>query len=65
MIVREQRLSVKMELQIRKKCIEIADFPSQGIIDEFKQEPVELTGLDLVWKQPDLVKFLVSDSESD
>lgn len=48
-----------MELQIRKKCMDIADFPSQEIIDEFKQSPVEMSNLNLNWKQPDIVKFLV------
>lgn len=48
-----------MELQIRKKCMEVADFPSQAIIDEFTQEPIPMDSLNLRWKQPDLVKFLV------
>lgn len=48
-----------MELQIRKKCMEIADFPSEQIIDEFKQEPIEMSGLSLNWQQPNVIKFLV------
>lgn len=49
-----------MELQIRKKCIEIADFPSTKIIDEFKQKPIEMTNLNLDWQQPSIIKFLVT-----
>lgn len=57
---RDKRISIKMELQIRKKCMEVNDFPSQEIIDEFKQAPIVMDNLNLKWKQPDLVKFLVS-----
>lgn len=52
-------MSIKTELQIRKKCMEVADFPSQAVIDEFKQQPIDIHGLNLRWKQPDVVKFLV------
>lgn len=40
--------------------MQIDNFPSQEIIDEFLQELSDLTELDLRWKQPNLVKFLVS-----
>lgn len=59
MFNRDQRLAIKAELQIRKKAMQIDNFPSQEVIDEFLQEPSDLTGLDLRWKQPNLVKFLV------
>lgn len=39
--------------------MEISDFPSQEIIAEFKQQPIAMNGLNLHWKQPDIVKFLV------
>lgn len=48
-----------MELQIRKKCMEMADFPSEQIIDEFKQQPIEMSDLNLNWQQPNIIKFLV------
>ena len=35
------------------------DFPSQKIIDEFMNRPITLPKLDLNWKQPSVVKFLV------
>lgn len=56
---REQRLSIKAELQIRKKVMLDADFPSQEIIDEFFQSPIEMTHLKLDWNQPNVIKFLV------
>lgn len=61
---REQRLAIKSELQIRKKSMADQDFPSQQIIDEFLNRPVTLPKLDLNWKQPSVVKFLVSFLES-
>lgn len=44
--------------------MEVADFPSQEVIDEFKQKPVAMNHLNLKWKQPDMVKFLVSHQTS-
>lgn len=56
---REQRLSIKSELQIRKKALVDDNFPSQEVIDEFFQTPIETTDLKLDWNQPNVVKFLV------
>lgn len=56
---REQRLSIKSELQIRKKALVVDNFPSQEIIDEFFQTPIQMTDLRLNWSQPNVVKFLV------
>lgn len=56
---REQRLSIKSELQIRKKAMIDDNFPSQEIIDEFFQAPIEMDQLKLDWNQPNVVKFLV------
>lgn len=53
-------MAIKSELQIRKKAMADPDFPSQKIIDEFMNRPVNLPKLDLNWKQPSVVKFLVS-----
>lgn len=57
-------MAIKTELQIRKKSMEIDTFPSQEIIDEFQQTPVQMSDLDLSWKQPNLLKFLVGRSIS-
>lgn len=57
---REQRLTIKAELSIRNKALSDQNFPSQEIIDEFMDRPTNLPPLNLKWKQPNLVKFLVS-----
>lgn len=57
---RENRLAIKAELSIRNKALLDAKFPSQEIIDEFMDRPTNLPPLNLKWKQPNLVKFLVS-----
>lgn len=56
---REKRLALKSELQIRKKAMQIDDFPSQEIIDEFMQEPNDMSSVQLNWCQPNVVKFVV------
>lgn len=56
---RDQRLAIKSELSIRAKALSNSEFPSQAIIDEFLIRPVNLPKLDLKWKQPNVIKFLV------
>lgn len=58
-LCREKRLALKSELQIRKKAMLNEDFPSQEIIDEFMQEPIDMKSLQLGWCQPNVVKFVV------
>lgn len=58
---REQRLALKSELQIRKKAMQSDDFPSQEIIDEFMQEPIDMSPVQLDWCQPNVVKFVVKE----
>lgn len=36
------------------------DFPSEEIIDEFMQKPIDMSPLQLDWRQPNVVKFVVS-----
>jgi hypothetical protein len=44
---------------MRKKALQNEDFPSQAIVDEFlHRQP--LPKLDFSWKQPDIVRFIVS-----
>lgn len=57
---REKRLALKSELQIRKKAMQNVDFPSKDVIDEFMQQPIDMTPLQLGWCQPNVVKFVVS-----
>lgn len=61
-VFREKRLALKSELQIRKKALHNDEFPSQEIIDEFMQEPIDMTPLQLGWSQPNVVKFVVRNS---
>lgn len=53
-------MALKSELQIRKKAMQSDDFPSEEIIDEFMQDPIDMSPLQLDWSQPNLVKFVVS-----
>ncbi|XP_055846887.1 flap endonuclease GEN [Episyrphus balteatus] len=55
---KEERLSLKSELALRKKAMLDPGFPSQEIIDEFLREPDSIPKLDLRWKQPNVVKFI-------
>lgn len=57
--IRDQRMAIKSELQIRKKAMLTDDFPSEEIIDEFLQEPISMSSLQLNWCQPNLIKFIV------
>jgi hypothetical protein len=44
---------------MRKKALQNEDFPSQAMIDEFlHRQP--LPEADFMWKQPDIVSFIVS-----
>ena len=49
------------EISIRKKALLVDDFPSQELINEFlcRKDPLP-SSLDLKWKQPQILKFVVS-----
>lgn len=53
-------MTIKTELQIRKKAMMDEKFPSQEIIDEFLDDPDPVSTLQLDWGQPNIVKFVVS-----
>ncbi|ALC43084.1 Gen [Drosophila busckii] len=55
---KEQRLSIKAELQLRKKALMDADFPNEQVIAEFLNVPGTVPDLQLGWRQPNLVKFI-------
>lgn len=40
--------------------MQTVDFPSEEIIDEFMQTPIDMSPLQLDWGQPNVVKFVVS-----
>lgn len=56
--LREQRLSIKAELTLRRKALLSPDFPNEEIIAEFLSEPDTIPNLNLNWRQPNLVKFI-------
>ncbi|XP_043071474.1 flap endonuclease GEN isoform X3 [Drosophila grimshawi] len=55
---KEQRLSIKAELTLRKKALVDANFPNEEVISEFLTEPASLPNLQLDWRQPNIVKFI-------
>lgn len=57
-IWKEQRLSIKAELMLRKKALNDVNFPNEEIISEFLSEPAYVPNLNLDWQQPNLVKFV-------
>lgn len=57
---KEERLEIKNELNIRSKALLLPDFPDEELINEFLVRKDNISKLDLRWKQPDLLKFVVS-----
>ncbi|KAH8270024.1 hypothetical protein KR018_002595 [Drosophila ironensis] len=55
---KEERLSIKAELTLRKKALVAVDFPNEEIISEFLTEPNRIPDLNLNWRQPNIVKFI-------
>ncbi|CAD7003617.1 unnamed protein product [Ceratitis capitata] len=55
---KEERLSLKAELSLRKKALIDPSFPSEEIIAEFLNEPKSVPKLNLTWRQPNVVKFV-------
>lgn len=55
---REERISLKTELTLRKKALLDANFPSEEIIEEFLNQPKEIPRLKLDWGQPNMIKFV-------
>ncbi|XP_017100331.2 flap endonuclease GEN [Drosophila bipectinata] len=55
---KEQRLSIKAELSLRRKALVDSSFPNEEIIAEFLSEPSTIPNLNLNWRQPNLVKFI-------
>lgn len=57
---KSQRATIKAELDIKRKALLDPAFPPEAIISEFMERTCDLPTLDLEWKQPNLVKFIVS-----
>lgn len=57
---REERLQIKNEVNMRKKALATEGFPNEKLIEEFLVRKDNVSVLDLKWKRPDIVNFMVS-----
>ncbi|KAJ8916059.1 hypothetical protein NQ315_010927 [Exocentrus adspersus] len=55
---KEERLSIKNELNMRNKALEDPKFPDEDLVKEFLEKKDKVSQLNLNWKQPDIVKFI-------
>ncbi|XP_054726219.1 flap endonuclease GEN-like [Anastrepha obliqua] len=55
---KEERLSLKTELELRKKALTVPSFPSEKVITEFLNEPTTAPRLNVIWQQPNIEKFV-------
>lgn len=55
---KEERLSLKTELELRKKALTDPSFPSNEVIMEFLNEPATAPGLDMIWQEPNIEKYV-------
>lgn len=58
---RNDRLAIKNELQIREKALKDKKFPSTQVIHEFKKKLEPPRSFNKAWKQPNIVKIVVSN----
>lgn len=56
---KEERLEIKNEVSMRNKALTLPNFPDEELINEFLVRKDNVSKLDLRWKQPDMVKFVV------
>lgn len=56
---KEERLNIKNELNIRTKALMDPNFPNEDLINEFLVKKDNVSSLNLKWKQPDMVNFVV------
>ncbi|XP_065084902.1 flap endonuclease GEN [Ochlerotatus camptorhynchus] len=57
---KNKRTNIKTELDIKRKALLDPGFPSEAIISEFMERTCDLPTLDLEWRQPNLVKFILN-----
>uniref|UniRef100_A0A6P7GS73 Flap endonuclease GEN-like n=1 Tax=Diabrotica virgifera virgifera TaxID=50390 RepID=A0A6P7GS73_DIAVI len=55
-----ERAKIKNEVAMRSKALKDPEFPDENLIKEFLTKKDHVSRLDLEWKQPDLVEFVVS-----
>jgi flap endonuclease GEN len=61
LIFREKRSLISNELALRKKALLVENFPNQELINEFLVRKGSVPSkLDLEWKKPKIVEFIVS-----
>lgn len=56
---REERLLIKNELNMRNKALADPNFPNEELISEFLVRKDNVAALDLKWKRPDILGFMV------
>lgn len=56
---RDWRLAIKNELNMRSKALALSDFPNEELIKEFLVRKDKVENLNLKWKRPDIVNFVV------
>lgn len=58
---KEKRLKIKNELSMRDKALQDPDFPNEKLIQEFLTKKDKVCKLDLKWRQPNVLKFVVGN----
>lgn len=57
---KEERSRIKNEISVRSKAIEDESFPNEVLMNEFLERKDNVAELNLKWKKPDLINFIVS-----
>ncbi|RZC40192.1 flap endonuclease GEN [Asbolus verrucosus] len=55
---KNERLDIKNELNMRSKALMDAEFPDEGLINEFLAKKSNVSKLNLKWRKPDLINFV-------
>lgn len=58
---KEERLSIKNELSIRSKALQDQHFPNEEVMNEYLVRKDNVSELNLKWRKPDMVNFVVSE----
>ncbi|KAK9736855.1 XPG I-region [Popillia japonica] len=57
-INKDRKAFVKNELNIRKRTLNLPNFPNEELIDEYLVTKESIPSLNINWKQPNLIKFI-------
>ncbi|XP_018564614.1 flap endonuclease GEN [Anoplophora glabripennis] len=55
---KDERLSIKNEINMRNKALQDSSFPNETLIKEFLEKKDNVSQLNLKWKQPNVVNFI-------